>query len=141
LHAQYKGLENNGQFRYTPPTHSMLAFQEALTELQDEGILERVKRYQSNQKILVERMSRMGFETYLPTELQSPVLTTFLYPKSPRFEFEKFYKELENRGMVIYPGKVTKADCFRIGTIGNLFPEDIKNLISAIREVKELLGF
>jgi len=135
LLAQWQALENNGQFRFTPPTHTLLAFARALEELESEGgISARVQRYRANHERCLAGMRSMGFTEYVAPELQGDIITSFLYP-SPDFDFDEFYDRLNGKGFVIYPGKVTKADCFRIGHIGHLFPEDTEALLRAIREV------
>jgi 2-aminoethylphosphonate-pyruvate transaminase len=135
LVAQWKGLEGDGQFRFTPPTHVLLAFWQALEELDREGgIGGRAARYAANQKVLVEGMKELGFDAYLAPEHQSTIITSFRYPKHPNFDFSRFYQLLSQRGFVIYPGKVSDADCFRIGTIGHIFPEDLKALVAAVRQ-------
>lgn len=136
LFSQWKGLESDGQFRFTPPTHALLAFWRALQELEEEGDIEaRASRYAANHRALLEGMSGLGFDTYLAPENQSYIITSFRYPKSARFDFAEFYRRLSELGFVIYPGKVSNADCFRIGTIGNIFPRDVRALVAGIRRV------
>lgn len=138
LYDQWKGLETNGQFRFTPPTLSIMAFRQALTELEEEGgIAAREKRYRANKKILDEGMAELGFKQYLNPEIQGHIITSFLYPADPNFNFDRFYQKLNDRGFIIYPGKLSKADAFRIGNIGQIFPDDVRNLIMAIRDVME----
>ncbi|MGB0580986.1 MAG: 2-aminoethylphosphonate--pyruvate transaminase [Limisphaerales bacterium] len=135
LLAQWEGLEKNGQFRFTPPTHTMLAFHQALTELDTEGgVIARHKRYQRNHAALISGMRKLGFREYVPSEFQSPIITTFHYPEDPAFQFEEFYEALSAKGHVIYPGKLTEVECFRIGNIGALQSEDIESLLTAIGE-------
>jgi 2-aminoethylphosphonate-pyruvate transaminase len=135
LVSQWKGLESDGQFRFTPPTHVLLAFWQALEELDQEGgIGARAARYAANQKVLCEGMKELGFDAYLAPEHQSHIITSFRYPGHPNFDFSQFYERLSQKGFVIYPGKVSDADCFRIGTIGHIFPEDLKALIAAVRQ-------
>lgn len=139
---QWKGLEKNGQFRFTPPTHALLAFHRALAELDTEGGPEgRAARYYKNYKTLVEGMRAMGFKEYLPAELQGYIITSFLYPDDPKWNFEEFYRRLNDRDLVIYPGKVSNADCFRIGNIGRISESDVYTLLAAIREVMNEMGF
>lgn len=134
LLAQWEGLEKSGQFRFTPPTHVLLALRQALRELEDEGsVAGRAKRYAANHTSLLHGMRRMGFREYVPVKSQSHIITTFLYPEHPNFEFETFYQGLSDKGMVIYPGKLTEVDCFRIGNIGRLFESDIDLLLTAIQ--------
>lgn len=141
LLAQWRGLEGNGQFRFTPPTHVLLALDQALTELADEGgVPGRAARYAANHATLMRGMRALGFRAYLPAELQSAIITSFRYPDDPRFTFEAFYERLQRRGMVIYPGKVSRTDCFRIGTIGRIFESDVLALLGAIRETLAEMG-
>jgi 2-aminoethylphosphonate-pyruvate transaminase len=136
LLAQWKGLESDGQFRFTPPTHALLAFWQALDELKAEGGVEgRAARYSANRKELMKGMSKLGFDAYLAPEHQSHFITSFRFPAHNGFDFPVFYRRLSERGFVIYPGKVSNADCFRIGTIGHIFPKDIRALVAAIRRV------
>nr|XP_002121769.1 uncharacterized protein LOC100182814 [Ciona intestinalis]XP_026690076.1 uncharacterized protein LOC100182814 [Ciona intestinalis] len=138
LAAQVDVLDNTGQFRFTPPTHAMLAFKEALTEFHEEGgVLGRSKRYSENASIIRCGMESMGFKTLLDHDLhpQSYIITSFYYPATSKFVFENFYEKLSRTGHVIYPGQVSTAKCFRIGTIGHLYPDDMQSLIDAIRNV------
>jgi 2-aminoethylphosphonate-pyruvate transaminase len=141
LLAQWKGLEKDGQFRFTPPTHALLAFAQALQELRDEGgIAGRGARYRANHTVLLAGMKRLGFRSYLSPDVQSCIITTFHYPRDDRFVFEEFYQRLADNGFVIYPGKLTKLDCFRIGNIGRLYPKDIESLVKAIELVLREMG-
>jgi len=136
LFGQWAGLETNGQFRFTPPTLSIMAFRQAIRELRQEGgISAREQRYKTNKMILDKGMQELGFFQYLRKEIQGHIITSFLYPDNPNFNFDRFYDKLNARGFVIYPGKLSKANAFRIGNIGQIFPEDVKALIAAIREV------
>jgi len=135
LLAQWKGLDANGQFRFTPPTHTLLAFHQALIELEQEGGVEaRAARYQADHEGLVAGMRKMGFQEYLRPEDQGHVIISFHYPAHPQFCFDEFYRRLNDKDYVIYPGKVGDADCFRIGTIGRISVADVRGLLAAIRE-------
>ena len=138
---QYKGLEKNGQFRFTPPTHSLVAFRQALAELEAEGGVEgRARRYRKNYQILIKGMRNMGFEEYLAPEHQGYIITSFRFPRDPNFNFDTFYEKLNEKSFVIYPGKVSDADCFRIGNIGRIFESDVRSLLAAIRDTIAELG-
>ncbi len=142
LYEQWIGLEKNGQFRFTPPTHSIIAFKQALDELEKEGgILGRAERYSRNHKLLTKGMSELGFDEYIDRQNQGYIITSFLYPKNENFSFERFYNLLSDRDLVIYPGKLTNVDCFRIGNIGQIFSNDIREIINAIKEVKQEMNF
>ncbi|MFT5758964.1 MAG: 2-aminoethylphosphonate-pyruvate transaminase [Alteromonadaceae bacterium] len=136
LYDQWHTMEtSNGKWRFTSPTHVVRAFYQALLELADEnGISARAKRYAQNQRLLVDGMRELGFKTLLTDKLQSPIITSFLSPESAEYEFKVFYQRLKSMGFVIYPGKVSNADCFRIGNIGEIFPEDIVQLLAAVKQ-------
>jgi 2-aminoethylphosphonate-pyruvate transaminase len=133
LYAQWAGLEGDGQFRFTPPTHALLAFHQALLELELEGgVAGRAARYRRNHDVLVKGMADMGFAPYLAAQDQSYIITTYRYPAHPEFSFEAFYAQLSELGFLIYPGKLSQEPCFRIGTIGRLDEKDIERLLGAI---------
>jgi 2-aminoethylphosphonate-pyruvate transaminase len=141
LLGQLKGFEKNGQFRYTPPTHSILAFVQALKELHEEGgVSARGARYQHNHEVLMAGMEALGFTPYLNPRVQSCIITSFCFPKDPRFTFAEFYHRLSDKGFIIYPGKISQGDCFRIGSIGRIFEADIRALLSAIRATIAEMG-
>jgi 2-aminoethylphosphonate-pyruvate transaminase len=141
LLSQLRGFEKNGQFRYTPPTHAILAFDQALRELDLEGgVAARGGRYQRNHQVLLEGMRKLGFRPYLGGDAQSCIITAFHTPADPRFAFDTFYRKLSERGFIIYPGKLTQVETFRIGTIGRVFPSDIEQLVWAVRAVLEEMG-
>lgn len=141
LYDQMKALDGNGQFRFTPPTHTLLAFSEALDELADEGgIPPRRARYMANLKTLTDGMNDLGFVGLLSPERQGCIISTFVTPKDPNWDFDRFYNFLSDKGLVIYPGKLTAVDSFRIGTIGYLFPENYDTLLDAIREAIADMG-
>jgi len=138
---QWRGLEKDGQFRFTPPTHALLAFHQALFELDAEGGVEaRAARYRSNYETLLAGMRAMGFKEYLRPEHQGYIITSFLYPADPNFLFEEFYRRLNEKDFVIYPGKVSNAACFRIGNIGRIFEQDVRNALAAIRDTIAEMG-
>lgn len=136
LYSQWKVMEEqNGKWRFTSPTHTVRAFYQALLELEKEGgISEREKRYRANNKILRDGMKKLGFTSLIKEEFQSPIITTFLAPNSEKYKFETFYKKLKDEGFVIYPGKVTDIESFRIGNIGEVYPDDIHDLLKAIEK-------
>jgi 2-aminoethylphosphonate-pyruvate transaminase len=138
---QWRGLERNGQCRFTPPTHVILAFRQALDELAAEGgVAGRAARYRSNYETLVRGMRELGFREYLPADRQGHLITSFRYPEDTGFDFQRFYDRLNELGFVIYPGKVSDADCFRIGHIGRLYPSDMEQLLAAIRQTLQELN-
>ena len=136
LLAQWEGLEKDGQFRFTPPTHVILAFHQALLELEHEGgVAGRSLRYQQNYGLCMHLMQEMGFRPYLEADLRGYIISSFYYPAHPNFIFREFYQRLSDKGFVIYPGKLSTAECFRIGHIGRLDSSDVYGLIAAMRSV------
>ncbi|WP_225420807.1 2-aminoethylphosphonate--pyruvate transaminase [Lacticaseibacillus porcinae] len=124
-----------GKWRFTSPTHTVYAFRQALNELIEEGgVAARHTRYAANEKQLRAGMLALGFEPLLPTAVQSPIITSFKYPDN-RFDFRRFYESLKQAGFIIYPGKVSKAKTFRIGNIGEIYPEDIQQLLAVIAKI------
>lgn len=136
LYDQWKVMENqNGKWRFTSPTHVVHAFYQALKELEEEGgIKARAKRYTENQKILVNGMKDLKFKPLLPDESQSPIITSFYYPDHQEFNFHLFYDKMKEKGFVIYPGKVTHQQTFRIGNIGDVSATDMKHLLASIKQ-------
>lgn len=139
LYDQWETMEKgHGKWRFTSPTHVVRAFMQALKELEEEGgVAARFARYSRNHQVLVEGMRSLGYRTLLPDADQSPVITSFYYPDAA-FDFKAFYLKLKERGFVIYPGKISQADTFRIGNIGDVYPEDFERLIACIREVQSV---
>lgn len=142
LFDQWNEMEHKGgKWRYTSPTHVVCAFLQALKELEEEGgVAQRHARYSENQSTLVAAMQQVGLQTLLPRALQSPIITSFYYPDSPQFSFNQFYDELKHRRYVIYPGKISQAETFRIGNIGNVFPADMQNLVQQIEQVLDSMA-
>lgn len=141
LYAQWRGLDDTGQFRFTPPVQALLAFHQALAELQAEGgVAGRAARYAQNHRVLTARLTALGLRPYLPAAVQSYIITTYHYPQHPAFDFDVFYHKLNERGFVIYPGKLTEADCFRVGNIGRLGTEQMHALADAIEAVLSEMG-
>jgi 2-aminoethylphosphonate-pyruvate transaminase len=141
LYEQWVAMENNGQWRFTPPTHVICAFDAALDQFEAEGGVEgRHTRYTNNCRILVEGMRALGFETLLPDELQAPIIVTFKMPAQKAFEFQTFYDALSKRGYLIYPGKLTVAPSFRIGCIGHLGEKVMNDALDAIRDTLDEMG-
>jgi 2-aminoethylphosphonate-pyruvate transaminase len=136
LHAQWKGLEESGQFRFTPPTHALMAFHKALEEHAEEGgVAARGARYWRNTEVLVNGLSKLGFAALPIGETSGPIIQTFLMPRDPNFDFEVFYSALRAKGFAIYPGKLTKRPSFRIGTIGKVDTLVMERVVDAIDAV------
>jgi 2-aminoethylphosphonate-pyruvate transaminase len=136
LYEQWRAMQKNRQWRFTPPTHVLLAFDQALNEYEEEGgVAGRGNRYQNNCDLLISGMREMGFKTLLPDHLQAPIIVTFHMPANPEFVFSEFYDGLRDMGYVIYPGKLTVADSFRIGCIGRLDREHMQGALDAIKKI------
>ena len=141
LYDQWTAMEKNGQWRFTPPTHVINAFDKALDQFDAEGGAEgRHARYAGNCKILVDGMRGLGFETLLADEVQAPIIVTFKMPADEKFDFQVFYDALGCRGYVIYPGKLTVAPSFRIGCIGQLGASEMQGALKAITDVMKEMG-
>jgi len=141
LFEQQRRFERDGQWRFTPPTQVMAALAKAVAQHTEEGgVAGRGARYRSNLAVLVSGMRSRGFRTLLPDHLQAPIIVTFHQPRAP-FVFEEFYDALNQRGFAIYPGKLTEAPTFRVGCIGQVFPDDIRRFMAAVDQVMNAQGW
>jgi len=141
LHDQWRAMEANGQWRFTPPTHVVAALTAALDGLDAEGgVSGRNRRYAENCRVLVDGMRALGFETLLDDDHQAPIIVTFKEPADPAFEFARFYELLRQRGFAIYPGKLTAQPSFRIGCIGAIDAEDMRAAVAAVADSLQDLG-
>ena len=138
LYDQWETMKKDGKWRFTSPTHVVLAFAQAMKELKEEGgIAARHQRYTENNRLLVEKMKELGIRSYIDEEHQGPIITTFFYPEHVKFSFADMYQYIKERGYAIYPGKLTEAETFRIGTIGEIYKEDILKVSALIKEFLE----
>ncbi len=141
LHDQWQGFEKTGQWRFTPPIHIIMSLAKALDEHAAEGgVAGRGRRYAGNCRILIEGLRKMGFETLLPDAVQAPIIVTVRMPADPKFEFQAFYDRLKDNGYVIYPGKLTVADSFRIGCIGRIDADQMRGALAAIAATLAEMG-
>lgn len=141
LQAQWAGLEANGQWRFTPPTHILAALDAALDALDAEsGVAGRFARYWETCRTLVDGMRSLGFETLLDDEIQAPIIVTFRAPADAAWEFQDFYDRLAARGFVIYPGKLAQVESFRVGCIGAFRAETMTRFVAAAGEVLHEMG-
>lgn len=141
IHAQWATMEKTGQWRFTPPTHVVAAFMEALKMHEQEGgVAARGARYASNRDVMVSGMRELGFETLLDDNWLSPIIVTFFCPADDRFVFERFYELMKRKGFIIYPGKLTVADSFRVGCIGRMDVEVMRQVVHAARQSLQEMG-
>jgi 2-aminoethylphosphonate-pyruvate transaminase len=141
LYAQWSAMEKTGQWRYTPPTHVVAAFIEALKAHEAEGgVAARGARYAHNRDVLVAGMRKIGFETLLDARWLSPIIVTFFSPADPAFDFAQFYELMKRQGYIIYPGKLTLVDSFRIGCIGRMDAAVMENVATAAANALTEMG-
>ncbi|MBM3581232.1 MAG: 2-aminoethylphosphonate--pyruvate transaminase [Alphaproteobacteria bacterium] len=141
LYDQWQAMEANKQWRFTPPIHVIVALDKAIEQFDKAGgVKGRNARYSANCRTLVNGMRKMGFVTLLPDKLQAPIIVTFRMPKDPNFKFERFYNLLKDQGYVIYPGKLTVADSFRMGCIGAIGQREMRGALAAVRNALRELG-
>jgi 2-aminoethylphosphonate-pyruvate transaminase len=135
VHAQWATMEKTGQWRFTPPTHVVAAFLKALDLHEAEGgVPARGARYTRNRDVMVQGMRDLGFETLLADRWLSPIIVTFFCPADPNFTFQGFYDAMKARGFIIYPGKLTVVDSFRIGVIGQMDEHVMRRVVDAARD-------
>lgn len=141
LHDQYAYLRSTGQWRFTPPTHVVAALRAALDQYRAEGGQPaRGARYARNCRTLVESMRALGFVPFLDARVQAPVIVTFHAPDHPAYDFRRFYDAVRDAGFILYPGKLTRLDTFRVGCIGAIDADDVKRAVAAIAHATESLG-
>ena len=141
LHAQWAAMVKTGQWRFTPPTHVMAAFLEALRLHAEEGGVEgRGARYARNRDVLVEAMRGLGFETLLADRWLSPIIVTFFCPADAKFNFNSFYEAMKAKGFIIYPGKLTVVESFRVGCIGRMDEHVMRRVVQAAAEALAEMG-
>ena len=138
---QWQYLRKTGQWRFTPPTHVVAALRAAVDQyLAQGGQPARLARYQANCAALVAGMRALGFETFLPDAVQAPIIVTFFSPADPAYDFGEFYRRVRDRGFILYPGKLTAVDTFRVGCIGAIGPETMRAAVAAVAMVIRDMG-
>ncbi|WP_213953708.1 2-aminoethylphosphonate--pyruvate transaminase [Variovorax sp. dw_954] len=141
LYDQWVYMGKTTQWRFTPPTHVVAALDEAITQYVEEGGLEaRGGRYARNCKALVDGMAALGFRSYLDPAIQAPIIVTFHAPDDPKYDFKTFYQEVKKRGYILYPGKLTQVETFRVGCMGHFGDAGIPGAVAAVAETLEAMG-
>nr|WP_314569790.1 2-aminoethylphosphonate--pyruvate transaminase [uncultured Pseudomonas sp.] len=141
LFDQHSYMAKTGQWRFTPPTHVVAALHEALLQYVEEGGLPaRHQRYARNCQALLEGMAERGLRSFLPAAIQAPIIVTFHAPQDPRYQFKDFYERVKAKGFILYPGKLTQVETFRVGCIGHVDTTDMHAVVTAIAEVLHAMG-
>lgn len=141
LHDQYIYMEKTGQWRFTPPTHVLVALDEAIAQFQEEGGQPaRLARYQGNYQTLIDGMADLGFKPFLDPSIQAPIIVTFHAPADPRYEFRRFYEAAKRHGFILYPGKLTQIETFRVGCIGAIGSVEMQQAVHAVALALKDLG-
>jgi 2-aminoethylphosphonate-pyruvate transaminase len=138
---QWQYIQKTGQWRFTPPTHVLAALRAAINQYQAQGGLPaRLARYTENCTALVSGMRALGFKTFLPDALQAPIIVTFHSPPDPAYDFTEFYRRVRDRGFILYPGKLTTVDTFRVGCIGAMGADTLRQAVAAVADVLREMG-
>ncbi len=141
LYDQYVYMEKTGQWRFTPPTHVVVALHEAIAQFEAEGGQPaRLARYTQNYQALISGMAKLGFKPFLDPTIQAPIIVTFLAPEHPAYDFKAFYAAVRARGFLLYPGKLTQIETFRVGCIGAIGPQDMAQAVHAVALAMNDLG-
>ncbi|QZP23456.1 MULTISPECIES: 2-aminoethylphosphonate--pyruvate transaminase [Pseudomonas] len=141
LFDQHSYMARTGQWRFTPPTHVVAALHEALLQYAEEGGLPaRHQRYAHNCKALLDGMAELGLRSFLPAAIQAPIIVTFHAPQDPRYQFRDFYERVKARGFILYPGKLTQVETFRVGCIGHVDANDMHAAVTAIADGLQAMG-
>jgi 2-aminoethylphosphonate-pyruvate transaminase len=138
---QWQYMQKTSQWRFTPPTHVVAALRAAINQYQEQGGQPaRLKRYTGNCAALVSGMRALGFQTFLPDALQAPIIVTFHSPPDPKYDFIEFYGRVRDRGFILYPGKLTAVDTFRVGCIGAIGADTLRQAVSAVADALRAMG-
>jgi 2-aminoethylphosphonate-pyruvate transaminase len=138
---QWQYMQKSGQWRFTPPTHVIAALKAAIDQYHAQGGQPaRLLRYAQNCDALVSGMRALGFKTFLPDALQAPIIVTFHAPPDPAYEFSEFYRRVRERGFILYPGKLTTVDTFRVGCIGAIDSDTLRRAVGAVAEALRAMG-
>ncbi len=141
LYDQWSYMEKTTQWRYTPPTHVVAALDAALDQyLSAGGQPARLARYTANCETLIAGMKEMGFRPFLDARIQAPIIVTFHAPSDPRYAFKAFYDKVRDKGFILYPGKLTQVETFRVGCIGAIGPDEMRHAVNAVRDALVDLG-
>jgi len=136
LHDQYQYMAKTGQWRFTPPTHVVAALHEALLQYNEEGgLAARHARYADNCQALLDGMAAIGLRSFLPAAIQAPIIVTFHAPQDPRYQFKEFYERVKAKGFILYPGKLTQVETFRVGCIGCVDRSGMQAAVDAVAQV------
>src|SRR4030088_472659 len=138
---QWQYMQKTGQWRFTPPTHVVAALRAAVDQYREQGGQPaRLARYTENCAALVSGMRALGLRTFLPDALQAPIIVTFHSPPDPKYDFAEFYRRVRERGFILYPGKLTAVDTFRVGCIGAIGADALKHAVFGIADVLREMG-
>jgi len=141
LHDQHVYMEKTGQWRFTPPTHVVAALGEAIRQFTEQGGQPaRLSRYRENCKTLIDGMRDLGFKPFLKPEIQAPIIVTFHAPADARYEFKAFYQAAKRRGFILYPGKLTQVETFRVGCIGAIGRNEMRQAVAAVADAMRDMG-
>jgi len=141
LYDQWTYMEKTTQWRFTPPTHVVVALQAALEQYEKEGGQPaRYARYARNCEVLVKGMAEMGFRPFLDPAIQAPIIVTFHAPADTRYTFREFYDRVRDKGFILYPGKLTQMETFRVGCIGAIGPDEMRHAVNAVRDTLAEMG-
>ena len=141
LHDQWQYMENTTQWRYTPPTHVVVALDAAIEQYRAAGGQPaRLARYKANFEILLRGMTELGFRVFLDAKVQAPIIVTFHAPADPKYAFKSFYERVRAKGFILYPGKLTEMETFRVGCIGAIGPDEMRHAVNAVRDALVELG-
>jgi len=141
LHDQWTYMEKTTQWRFTPPTHVVVALNAALDQfIAEGGQPARLARYTANFEALVAGMRELGLRAFLPAAIQAPIIVTFHAPTDAKYTFKDFYERVRGKGFILYPGKLTQVETFRVGCIGAIGPAEMRHAVNAVRDTLAEMG-
>jgi 2-aminoethylphosphonate-pyruvate transaminase len=140
LHRQWRGLESDGRWRFTPPAQATAALVAALRQHAKEGQAARFERVRRNWRCLVGGLRALGFQTFLRDEVASPVIATFHEPADPNYERERLFELTWQQGFVMFRGRLTREPTFRIGCMGAIDEAVMRQVVRAIETSMAAMG-
>ena len=141
LYDQWIYMNKTTQWRYTPPTHVVAALDAALTQYFEEGgLAARGGAYARNCRQLIDGLAKLGLKSFLPASIQAPIIVTFHAPAHAGYEFRRFYEATKQRGFILYPGKLTQLETFRVGCIGAIGRNEMKQAVDAVADTLREMG-
>lgn len=135
----YVDEDGNSVIPFTPAVQVLYGFDEALSELLEEGVGNRIQRFKRHAGLIRTRMAELGMQPVLPAEWQSNTLTSYYLPSGVSYQI--LHDRLKEQGYVIYAGQGQLASTiFRVANMGSLKDQDIQGFLVAFEQAVDVLA-